>query len=141
MFEEEYTRGIEMINGVPNSACIDAFTQGDCWALAIELSFMTGWPCVCIGTTDAYAGDEWAHVMVRMPDGMLLDIEGRHDREQVNETWGDGHWERSAGEIKEDVGEVMLTYCADWDVVRNVASVLLWDLQQRSPVQACSLVV
>lgn len=140
-YEVEFTRGIDITDGAPNLACVSAFTEGDCWALAIELSLATGWPCVCVGITDAYGGDEWGHVMVRMPDGMLLDINGPHTPESVNLTWGTGHWERDIAAIKEDVDGGPLTFCESWDVVRNVASVLLWNLQQRSPVQAASLVV
>lgn len=141
LYEVEFTRSIAIVNGVPNDSCITAFTEGDCWALAIVLSEMTSWPCVCIGVTDAYASDEWGHVMVLMPDGMLLDITGPRHPDEVDEIWGSGQWERGIASIKDDMFDTSLIFCADWDVVRNVASVLLWNLQQRSPVQASTLVV
>lgn len=49
---------------------ITRYTQGDCYILAGEISRLTGWPVVASVT--------YAHVLVKHPSGMLLDISGLH---------------------------------------------------------------
>lgn len=51
---------------------ITRYTQGDCGLLAAEISKLTGWPTVL------YIGERGNHMLVRCPDGRLLDIMGLH---------------------------------------------------------------
>lgn len=66
------------------------FTEGQCHALALELSKATGWPFVAIDYEDDYSA---AHCGVLMPDGRILDIEGAHSFKEWKALW--------KGEIKE----------------------------------------
>lgn len=75
--------------GVRDENAVDAYTNGQCFALSFAINLATGWPVVWIGPTDcAYDEDcaQWAdtpwcgcqleHSAVRTPDGLLLDIYG-----------------------------------------------------------------
>lgn len=79
---------VRIIDGVASADAVTAFTEGDCWALAIAVHKMTGWPLVLAGTDSASDLDGYSHVMVRMPDGLLLDITGASTVEEVEATWG-----------------------------------------------------
>jgi hypothetical protein len=58
------------------------YTKGDCWHLAMKISELTGWPCVELDP-DMY----WdQHVLVQMPDGMLLDITGIQSPERYEDS-------------------------------------------------------
>lgn len=65
----------------PRAATVEAFTCGDCWALAVEVRRLTGYPLVFVSP---YAEDHdadlalfgWEHVAVRLPDGNILDVLG-----------------------------------------------------------------
>jgi hypothetical protein len=65
-----------------------AFSYGACGAFAIVLHDATGWPIVAI--TDAHnvydgmaGGGSALHWTVRMPDGLLLDINGSHREDEL----------------------------------------------------------
>lgn len=73
---------------------IEAFTEGDCWALAEEVQKLTGWDIVAIG----FKGDGkvspaeryWEHMANRRPDGLILDITGLHNEKRWLEGWNGG---------------------------------------------------
>lgn len=73
---------------------IEAFTEGDCWALAEEVQKITGWDIVAIGfngdgkvfPTERY----WEHMANRRPDGLILDITGLHAKKSWLEGWNGG---------------------------------------------------
>lgn len=72
--------------GVPSADAITVFTDGDCWALAVAIHDLTGWPLVAAGVgPDA---DWWDHVLVETPNGKLMDIHGEQDRSTVRAEWG-----------------------------------------------------
>lgn len=89
---------------------IEAFTCGDCWALAIEIAQLSGWTAVTI----AYRGepDEWRHVAVRTPAGHILDVQGAWDEN----AWGE-FWSNSVGEdweVTEWTATSLWADCAKW---------------------------
>ena len=67
-------------NGEPTDAGIEAFTEGDCWILAIHLSRLTGWP--------VYTVDHDRHWVVRVPgEDRYLDITGVYTRQRLLRHW------------------------------------------------------
>lgn len=70
---------------------IRAFTQGDCWALALALHEATGWQLVAIGYSDEWAQPleyrSWEHVGVRRADGKVVDITGVHEEPEWLARW------------------------------------------------------
>ena len=77
---------------------IEAFTEGDCWALAHEISALTGWGIFAVGgqydydSAETVADRGWDHMFVRHPSGYLVDIEGVHtDKAMVDYWFPQGH--------------------------------------------------
>lgn len=67
-------------NGAPTISAIEAFTEGDCWILAITLHRMTGWP--------VYLLDHHCHWVVRAPGrDRYLDITGVRTRKNLLNAW------------------------------------------------------
>lgn len=67
-------------NGEPTPAGIEAFTEGDCWILAIHLSRRTGWP--------VYTVDHDRHWVVRVPgEDRYLDVLGVWTRGRLLRYW------------------------------------------------------
>lgn len=83
-------------DGVTSDA-VDVFTRGQCHALALALHEIVPESELC-GVGQDY--DTWEdestpqHVLVRLPDGRYLDVEGAHPERIVTDTWfervGDG---------------------------------------------------
>lgn len=74
---------------------IEAFTEGDCWALAEEVQALTGWDIVAIGMDDEphskpVSERYWEHMANRRPDGLILDITGLHNDKHWLEGWDGG---------------------------------------------------
>lgn len=70
--------------GLPDMA-IEAFTKGDCWALALALHSETGWNIVTISESSDPMW--WSHVGVWTPAGTVLDIQGEWTAEEWFEQW------------------------------------------------------
>jgi hypothetical protein len=67
-------------NGAPTEAGIVAFTEGDCWILAIHLHLLTDWP--------VYVVDDGAHWVVKVPgEDLYLDVTGVHTRSSLLWYW------------------------------------------------------
>jgi hypothetical protein len=70
----------------------EAFTNGDCWALALAVRQLTGLPLVFSSPDpDGYDEDPeflWDHVAVTLPDGTVLDVDGIEERERWADSWG-----------------------------------------------------
>ncbi len=79
--------------GLIDGAARRAFTEGQCHALALALTEMTGWPATALLTTECSALDEMCtdagieddqcpcrigHIVVTRPDGAHVDIDGAH---------------------------------------------------------------
>lgn len=66
-----------------------AFTRGQCHALALALHRLTGWELYGLYDSDYdfECGETPAHVVVRMPNGDYLDIEGNNALENWRESW------------------------------------------------------
>ena len=60
------------------------FTTGWCWALALEIHELTGWPVwIKDHLVDPNYLVHWNHVAVLRPDGQLLDIRGPQPLEEA----------------------------------------------------------
>lgn len=73
----------------------EAFTYGDCWALALEIHKQQGLPVAFfIGSetdnddtnTDVY----WVHAFNVLPNGAYLDVKGIHTIEELHDRWTGG---------------------------------------------------
>lgn len=68
----------------------ERYLYSDCALLALAVNSLTGWPVVQI--IEAPDDDPIIrHVLVRMPDGRLLDAEGPHEN-----YWGEVTFDRAA---------------------------------------------
>lgn len=72
----------------PKPATVEAFTEGDCWALAIEIHRLTGYPIIFSSSysrpRDVFG---WDHVAVVLPDNRILDVNGVTDSEDWCLRW------------------------------------------------------
>jgi hypothetical protein len=102
------TEECELTPGVLNANAERAFTSGQCHALALALHELTGWEVGGLAWT--YVGDEDIpldlgetlgveempkHVVVKAPDGSLLDVEGWG----VEDRWGRDDFRPLAPEV------------------------------------------
>ena len=79
----ELPRGgsVEITPGVLDDAARYAFSAGHCHALALAIHERTGWPMLAMsGRYSAYK--DLQHVVVVMPDGKWLDVQGPRDPEE-----------------------------------------------------------
>lgn len=74
--------------GAANLDVREAFTEGDCWALAHELAKRTGWK-VALVTEKRHAADMWVHAAVRTPEGHLLDVRGVSTDSEMVDSFGE----------------------------------------------------
>lgn len=65
---------------------VEAFTEGDCWELARNISLLFGYPVVT--STSKSDGLAWYHAANRLPDGTIVDIEGIWSEYQWIANWG-----------------------------------------------------
>src|SRR6185437_5373693 len=74
-----------------SDATRERYLYQDCALLALAISDLTGWPCVLIseGPDD---DPDVRHVLVRMPDGRLLDVDGPHGDYRDEEPWVAADW-------------------------------------------------
>lgn len=61
---------------------VNLFTRGGCLVLAEMISEQTGLP-ICSLNTDEYPDEPDVHAFVRLPDGLYLDIEGKHTEDEM----------------------------------------------------------
>jgi hypothetical protein len=73
--------------GVVDGRAREAFTTGQCHALALALHQATGWDLLAAGVAGR-AECCPAHWAVRVPDGRVLDIEGVHGYREFTGEWG-----------------------------------------------------
>jgi len=72
---------VELTPGVLDDAARYAFAAGHCHALALAIHERTGWPMLAMsGRNSGYK--DLRHVVVLMPDGKWLDIQGPRDSEE-----------------------------------------------------------
>ena len=93
------------------SDAITAFTEGDCWALALSVNKLTGWPLVflCDESGDGeHPAGYWMHVMVKHPKGKWLDAHGLNTPKQIRK-----YWYTNSVYVTEDRVEAMSII--DWD--------------------------
>jgi hypothetical protein len=94
---------VEVTPGLLDDAASHAYHNGQCVALALALHAQTGWPLVCLLTrggglewqqqlqadgvnfSDPDWFDDFVHALVEAPDGTLLDIDNRDERESYEE--------------------------------------------------------
>ena len=63
---------------------IEAFTTSQCHSLARAIHRLTGWQLCVMGRVEGPVAEAGDHVVCRMPDGRLVDIEGAWDQ---NDRW------------------------------------------------------
>jgi hypothetical protein len=83
---------------------VEAFTVGDCWSLACEVEYLSGYAVtVLLHSGNDYDEVNWFHAGNRLLDGRILDIEGVWEEVAWRQRWtarADGgdpaiaHWER-----------------------------------------------
>lgn len=78
-----------------------AFTQGDCWMLAIEMQKRYSLPIAFFGGAESNCKDEevfWVHAFNTLPNGDYIDIMGVHTEKEMESDWNDcvdsGHLNR-----------------------------------------------
>lgn len=71
---------VEITPGVIDDAARFAFTAGHCHALALAIHEHTGWPMLAMSSKHSMR-DILQHVVVVMPDGRWLDINGPQNPE------------------------------------------------------------
>ena len=72
-----------------------AFTQGDCWRLAIAINQLSGLPLIFTAfewpegenPLDYPESFYWTHVGNQLPDGRVIDVQGVHSLAQWRTTW------------------------------------------------------
>ena len=67
-------------NGEATEATIEAFTEGDCWILALQLHRIAGLPVYVLG--------DGAHWVVKASSKWYLDVTGFSSRSQLLRRWG-----------------------------------------------------
>jgi hypothetical protein len=67
------------------SAEVQAFTYGDCWALAEAMSQQSEYPVVSVSGAER----GWVHAGVLLPSGEVLDAEGIHDVQTWRQVWAE----------------------------------------------------
>lgn len=67
----------------PRNPDVDRFTRGDCHVLARYLARRLGLP------VSSFNGD--MHVFVRLPNGLILDVEGLWTERAFRKHWSTGH--------------------------------------------------
>jgi hypothetical protein len=73
---------------------LEAFTSGDCWLLAATAEGEFGWEAVAVMVPEGIdEGAPWMHMVNRLPDGRLIDIEGIHTEKGLLSRWGGDHLE------------------------------------------------
>ena len=83
----QYWRG-----GEPTDACREAFTEGDCWILAVHLARQTNWI--------VYLLEDGEHWIVKNPRGdQYLDVFGVQTRSAVLHRWGASSLRRASSTI------------------------------------------
>ena len=106
----------------PEDYVIEAFTCGDCWALALELKARFPHLTVCTLIDPYWAGEDdpevydfmqWSHVVVLdKTTGIYYDVLGKHDPAHGFPDWEMFEWE----EIYEIPDEDLDEYFSDqWD--------------------------
>jgi hypothetical protein len=66
-------------------AVVQAFTYGDCWALAEAMSQQSEYPVVSVSGAER----GWVHAGVLLPSGEVLDAEGIHDAQTWKQVWAE----------------------------------------------------
>lgn len=65
---------------------MDAFTNGDCWRLALSLNALAGFPILAVCSLD-HPENTWCHVFNQLPDGSLIDITGIYSEAEMLDKW------------------------------------------------------
>lgn len=75
---------------------VDAFTNGDCWRLALSLNSLAGLPIYAVCSLDC-PRDTWCHVFNQLPDGSFIDIMGIHSESEMLSKWECAVYEDNVG--------------------------------------------
>jgi len=107
----------------PSEGVIYAFTQGDCWRLALAMRDLTGLP-LAFATPGLVLNDYWVHVGLKVGE-KILDIKGLHSAADWGKEWvGDnGHVFYASSD--EDVEALTGMQYSQFSTVRAPAKKLL----------------
>jgi hypothetical protein len=125
--------------GVRDRASIEAFTHGQCLAVAIVLCHLTGWPIVAVldfgsRVENPYATDNerLLHLGVLRPDGMLVDVRGARSLTAVTRTYFDEYYDADEFGAVDDIIRIRI-------VRARLLKLLLADPKVRRPALSAAL--
>jgi hypothetical protein len=111
------------------------YTEGDCWALAIAVSELTGLPMLGVGYADENGVDPneryWCHVVVKVDDDTVLDIRGLRTPDEVFDEFtkfGGVLYPMARENLQDsldDVGTYGFIFCDSWKTVTADAEKLV----------------
>lgn len=71
----------------PRPETVEAFTDGDCWRLAVEIRRLTGLPLIFANPLPEMQSDYWEHVGALLSDDTVIDVHGVTPRKQWLTKW------------------------------------------------------
>lgn len=111
------------------------YTEGDCWALAIAVSELTGLPMYGVGYRDERGGDPneryWCHVVVQVAYDKYLDIRGIRTADEVFEeftNFGGDMYPLVKANLQDSIDDRDIygfIFCESWEVVQADATKLV----------------
>ena len=111
------------------------YTEGDCWALAIAVSELTGYPLYGVGYRDERGVDPneryWCHIVVQVADDAYLDVRGVRNSEEVFAEFtkfGGEMFPMVKANLQDSIDDIDLygfIFCESWDVVKADAAELV----------------
>jgi hypothetical protein len=113
-------------DGIGDAPVERLFEWGYCHALALAINEATGWPIVGLWSGGRHGGCE--HWVVQRPDGILLDVRGAWEPEEMMSRFGytmDDGWDPASlwgGSRMEDPRDV-------WELATVVARMILADTE------------
>lgn len=66
---------------------VEAFTEGDCWRLALAIERVYGYEMVFYGNKGEL-DNTWCHALNRLPDGRMVDINGWQTMDSLYDEYG-----------------------------------------------------
>src|SRR5690606_26688247 len=109
------------MNYTPTPEEIEAYTDGDCWHLALMMHKMTGVPVVFanpVPETDEY----WEHVGLLISPRRVLDIDGVTPLQLWREKWADEYEDKGITFIHTDTDHIKYLVSGQDRYFKNIAT-------------------